>query len=337
MSDLLTRLAQRALGTAARAVQPRLPSRYADAPGDPAPSILSEEAAEAEPFAPRIPSPRPAPAVAHPSPMHPASPHPAPVLRRAPDAVHPPRDETVPRADAPAAEKLAAPRDVHRVPASTGIERIVERVDDAPRPHPAPSATSRSAESTASSAARSGDADPPAHPASAAPLVETRGRTAEHGLQPVHTVVEAGEDDGLLMPRPKARPRPPTLRGEDAESRPAPLAAGRVRETGDASVEVVKVAESSSGDAERGAESAVPPSPAGRGSVVRAEGVRVAERTAPPAAEARTDERPVVRVTIGRIEVRAAPPPPQPQPAARAGWKPPVLSLDDYLKREAGR
>ncbi|HEU4560202.1 MAG TPA: hypothetical protein VFS20_20300, partial [Longimicrobium sp.] len=74
MSDLLTRLAQRALGTAAPAVQPRLPSRFADAPGDAAPSLLREEAAEVEAFAPRIaPSPRPAPAAAHPSP--------APVVR----------------------------------------------------------------------------------------------------------------------------------------------------------------------------------------------------------------------------------------------------------------
>jgi hypothetical protein len=67
--------------------------------------------------------------------------------------------------------------------------------------------------------------------------------------------------------------------------------------------------------------------------VVRPEAVRIAERPAQNVAE----ERPVVRVTIGRIEVRAAPAPAQPQPAARPGWKPPVLSLDDYLQREAGR
>jgi len=45
-------------------------------------------------------------------------------------------------------------------------------------------------------------------------------------------------------------------------------------------------------------------------------------------------ERPVVHVTIGRIEVRAVTPPaaaPEPRPAP--GWTPPVLSLDEYLKR----
>jgi hypothetical protein len=48
-------------------------------------------------------------------------------------------------------------------------------------------------------------------------------------------------------------------------------------------------------------------------------------------------ERPVVHVTIGRVEVRAAqPPPPPPAPArAAAGWTPPVVSLDAYLKRGA--
>jgi hypothetical protein len=47
------------------------------------------------------------------------------------------------------------------------------------------------------------------------------------------------------------------------------------------------------------------------------------------------DERPVVHVTIGRVEVRAAPPPPPPPATARAGWSPPVVSLDAYLKRGA--
>jgi hypothetical protein len=61
-------------------------------------------------------------------------------------------------------------------------------------------------------------------------------------------------------------------------------------------------------------------------------------RTAAGAAEREaSQERPVVRVTIGRIEVRAAQPPPAPQPPARPGYTPPVMSLDEYLKREAAR
>jgi len=54
-------------------------------------------------------------------------------------------------------------------------------------------------------------------------------------------------------------------------------------------------------------------------------------RPALPRAEA---ERPVVHVTIGRIEVRAVTPPaPAPEPRPAPGWTPPVLSLDEYLKR----
>jgi hypothetical protein len=61
---------------------------------------------------------------------------------------------------------------------------------------------------------------------------------------------------------------------------------------------------------------------------------------AAPAVETREEaeaQRPVIRVTIGRIEVRAAPQPPAPAPAARKGWTPPVTPLDEYLKREPGR
>jgi hypothetical protein len=56
-------------------------------------------------------------------------------------------------------------------------------------------------------------------------------------------------------------------------------------------------------------------------------------------AEAREggEERPVIRVTIGRIEVRAAPQTPAPAAPARKGWQPPVMGLDAYLKREGGR
>jgi hypothetical protein len=46
-------------------------------------------------------------------------------------------------------------------------------------------------------------------------------------------------------------------------------------------------------------------------------------------------ERPIVHVTIGRIEVRASTPPPAPQvqPQPAPGWTPPVLTLEQYLKR----
>jgi hypothetical protein len=58
-------------------------------------------------------------------------------------------------------------------------------------------------------------------------------------------------------------------------------------------------------------------------------------QAAAPAPKAVEPERPTVTVSIGRIEVRAAPAPaPEPvvQPAA-AGWRAPVLSLNDYLNK----
>ncbi len=45
---------------------------------------------------------------------------------------------------------------------------------------------------------------------------------------------------------------------------------------------------------------------------------------------------PVIRVTIGRIEVRAVTPPPIAPPAPRPAPRPPSLSLDDYLKERRG-
>lgn len=47
---------------------------------------------------------------------------------------------------------------------------------------------------------------------------------------------------------------------------------------------------------------------------------------------------PTVRITIGRVEVRAVPPPPAPEPAApRRPEEAPRLSLSDYLKRGGSR
>jgi hypothetical protein len=104
---------------------------------------------------------------------------------------------------------------------------------------------------------------------------------------------------------------------------------------------IAEVAEVADARAERGERAAEPagdlPREARRASVVRPEAVRVAEPPAPAVAQEPAVERPVVRVTIGRIEVRAAPAPAQPQPPAKPGWTPPVLSLDDYLQREARR
>jgi hypothetical protein len=65
-----------------------------------------------------------------------------------------------------------------------------------------------------------------------------------------------------------------------------------------------------------------PAPPSARGGDHRAGG----DRPPPPAAE------PPVRVTIGRIEVRAVTPERPAEPAPAPAWQPPVLSLDEYLR-----
>ena len=70
-------------------------------------------------------------------------------------------------------------------------------------------------------------------------------------------------------------------------------------------------------------------------------GVRVSHRAAgrrsdthSEHSEVGVDEEPTVRVRIGRIEVRASTPA---LPAARRSSRPPIESLDDYLRRTSGR
>jgi hypothetical protein len=56
-----------------------------------------------------------------------------------------------------------------------------------------------------------------------------------------------------------------------------------------------------------------------------------------PTLSGREIQAPTVRVTIGRIEVKAAPPAPQPFPIQADPVRPePVVSLQDYLKRRRG-
>jgi hypothetical protein len=54
-----------------------------------------------------------------------------------------------------------------------------------------------------------------------------------------------------------------------------------------------------------------------------------------PAAES-SHQTPAIRVTIGRVEVRAVQPPEPPRPRARTAVRMPTLSLDDYLQRRNG-
>ena len=51
--------------------------------------------------------------------------------------------------------------------------------------------------------------------------------------------------------------------------------------------------------------------------------------------QTKADQGPTVRVTIGRIEVRAALPPAPPQRAQPVRRRPLALPLDQYLKRRS--
>jgi hypothetical protein len=59
----------------------------------------------------------------------------------------------------------------------------------------------------------------------------------------------------------------------------------------------------------------------------------VALQAATPAATPAAEPAPDVHVTIGRIEVRAVPAPPAPAAVER---RPPVMTLEEYLRRRAG-
>jgi hypothetical protein len=388
MSDLLTRLAQRALGAAPPAVQPRLPARYADAgAAEGEPSAFTEVSVEVDPAAPPTASfpPRPAaPAALRSTSGEAASATPRPG----------------PAAGPPAPHSASTPPPPH---AASSLEVHEEREADGPTPTPSIAAPPAAAAPRADRGAD--DPHPAAPPPPAAPSrpVETVASAAppptdDGAPREIRVFVEA-EDDGLLMPPASARrgespvsAEPPAVRLEQGRAEDAaPAAAGRAeppaaRDDAPApadrrgAVEVVKVVEVESAreDAPRADVPGAAPAPRGRDDADAAPGepsgtpprrradpqpavaeertpdaspaprpepVRSVERAAPAvpasaeAAAARepAEERPVVRVTIGRIEVRATQPPPAPQPPARPGYTPPVMSLDEYLKREAAR
>ncbi len=324
MSDLLTRLAQRALGVAAPALEPRLPSRYAGAsPGD-EPAFV-EESVETEATPSFISRRSAAPhRSAEPPVAHPPAPSAAVEQGRAADGsrrIHPP---AVPPVLPPRAEEAAV--DAH------------PPIDPPRRTHPADAA--------------------PARPAA-----------GEDGLREVDAFVEAEDEFAPLFPPARARrmdarrvdagagdphlpralelshPADPAdatdaVRAEDAD-------AGRDAAPRDDSAEdegglreVAKVVER---EADGRARTRAEVRPMEVDATRRADGVPVRAVERGPGAESvdrREDDepaRPVVRVSIGRIEVRAAPAAPAPQPVARPGWTPPVMPLADYLEREAGR
>ncbi|CAN92247.1 MULTISPECIES: hypothetical protein [Sorangium] len=79
------------------------------------------------------------------------------------------------------------------------------------------------------------------------------------------------------------------------------------------------------------------PRAGGATSIERAEpGAQTADPSAPTTAPAPAQAAPTIRVSIGRIEVRAAPPPPSPAPSPERP-RPPLLGLQDYLAQQGAR
>jgi len=371
MSDLLTRLAERALGRAAPAVQPRLAPRFADP--FPAPSLLAEEAEEVDAV-----RPRPALAARAAAPHHPPGPaaHPPAAPSRAEHrpAAEPARTSDPADAAAPASPPLSPPSPHASEPpllatpvrddagdADAGHETLFSR--EVVVEHASPPAASRM---SAPRAGDAGDADRPPRRGEVGPGDRDRAARADTDASfisradlPARPRDAEDDGDGLLMPRAASHAPRSGLRDDppppappfpaEAARQPASAPAGLAREAPAVADAAARVSanpdrESAAGPVAR-EEQASAGSNATRESGTQAVAVTRVRRADRDAAEGdaampahgaeAAPERPVIRVTIGRIEVRAAPPPQQPAP--RQGWQPPVMSLDAFLKREAGR
>lgn len=352
MSDLLTRLAERALGLGAPPVQPRLHSRFAEEPGAAPETAVVEEHAEVPP----PPSP-PAAERGRAAPLLPPSPA-APVLRRyASPAAPPPAGEAVgperspEAAEPPPSRAVPTPRTATRHP-----------VHDPPAPdellYPSGDRRPRAADAAPVGAApRSGADGEPGAPAVSPPAAARPSPAVTVHAGPPRedrarrTPVELGPpqaeevDGGLLLPPGEGRAAEPAHTRADAPER-APAARGAAgtppREPARPPA-APRPDEPAGPAAERPAAAAGPREPTGAREAPTPPVRHLAAPRAEPAAAPRRAldpgeaPRPVVRVTIGRIEVRAVTPPPPPQPAFRPGWTPPVVGLDEYLRREGGR
>ncbi|HYR10137.1 MAG TPA: hypothetical protein VEQ60_20355, partial [Longimicrobium sp.] len=177
---------------------------------------------------------------------------------------------------------------------------------------------------------RGGEVDPPPSPTPPRPSIAVETRRAgtvderrETGGDPPSASPPRKEDDGPVD-AVDARPAPVMVEAAPARRDAEPVDVDA--DGGEGLREIVTVVE-------RGGT----PSAARREIRTPIVGTRAAPAPAAEAREGAEAQRPVIRVTIGRIEVRAAPQPPAPAPAARKGWTPPVTPLDEYLKRETGR
>lgn len=296
MNTYLQRLLQRSVAPAEGAVAPRLPSRFEPSPFGPgrnAPAASTPSAPDAAAEHPIAP----AATAGRLATASPAQPEPGSPGHAGPPEVADPRLPPVAPARTvvpPAAPAPAPPSLTPRREAGTG-----ERADATAPPAAAPQTTPSPARRPLP-AAHPGD---PARGEAPAPRVE-KHRTADH-----------------LPPSPNVPERP-----EPAPASLAPRAE---------SLETMSHRE----QAIRPHSPAAPRDPAAPG--LDHEGALRPRREAsvvPPEGLSRRDERgaaeaPVIRITIGRVEVRAVSPPQRTAPPPPPRPRPPALSLDDYLKQ----
>jgi hypothetical protein len=307
VDDFLSRLARSALAPAPQ-VEPLMSGVYAGGPAPPAFEVVDEEA-----VAPPMTTPPPRAAVE--GPRHEgvapsAAPVPLPEARATAEPEPPAPHDTLPRHG----EARSEPRDVRHQPPAVPPQR--GEVGETSRLAPAPRRDEAPRRSAATGPQDSRTIPPPRTRAREIP---TGPRvTPPDGRPEPEPGVTSGAAEILAVPAGEAGEPPADIRAITPAARVSPAVPER---------ESPRSPDQPPTDALRRAPDVH---------------VHVADRAvspvATPAAEearAETHPAPVVRITIGRVEVRAIMPPapaPRPAPARPA----PALSLDDYLKQQTG-
>lgn len=360
MTDFLTRLAERALGVAS-VVQPLIVSRFAPGPalvGEAPPGLEQEEAVESagegtqerETLKDVSPPASPPPILV--SEGAPPSVMPNPPQRETPDIGPPLRRHIEPNIDeSESTSSLVAPTPYRAVPDTASptdhrVEPDVEEEDQGPalpvlQGVPSvvtPTASQRPTPETRSASSRRAESGP-MEPAEARPSQRRVGPQALETSMPIPRPVgsEGSPVGERSMGGFPTRLEPP-VEEEDGPSPPPEPSPGIPKDVSGSQ------RTSKPSRPERRQVPEAPPSTTypQRSLVPRVLRPNIAARREP--ARSRPDEQgvalpelpsspPTVRVTIGRVEVRAILPPTSPPPRIPPARRGPALSLDDYLKQ----
>lgn len=199
--------------------------------------------------------------------------------------------------------ELIRPRRGRREPAPPLHERLAEAIGAAP-------SAERTETDFEEAPARKEPLSPVRRAASAVPAPTQHGSSASPSML-------GSPKQGSIAPHIAASSEEPRHLMERSEESPEPALADRRPHTRPHRDEAAAVSTSS---------------PAERGVAVSRRPQRLPLHELP---DAEPSSAPVIRVTIGRIEVRAAAPPPPPVEAPAP--PPPRISLDDYLRSHNGR